>query len=153
MKITLTHQWSSVPSSVWEGKLGQSFPSTSEKGSSKDFIAHCWQAPRQCPAMQLWLQVFHVQVPLTWARWKFKEWDSVYRKSFQKKTCLETWGAVCSYLCWNHGRTVSWTDLREVVRADMPHNWNLRADGLLSVRAEFCLIFYLVSTAKLKLVE
>lgn len=48
---------------------------------------------------------------------------------------------------------MSWTDLWEVVRADMPDNWNLRADGLLAVRAEFCFIFYLVSTAKLKLVE
>lgn len=43
---------------------------------------------------------------------------------------------------------MSWTDLWEVVRADMPDNWNLRADGLLAVRVEFCLIFYLVSTAK-----
>lgn len=45
----------------------------------------------------------------------------------KQKTCLESWGAVCSYLCSNSERTISWTDLWEVVQADMPDNWNLRA--------------------------
>lgn len=64
------------------------------------------------------------------------EWDSVCSKSFQEKNkqtnpCLESWGAVCSYLCSNSGRTISWSDLWEVVQADIPGNWNLRTHGLL----------------------
>lgn len=52
--------------------------------------------------------------------------------SEKEKTCLESWGALCSYLCSNSGKTISWTYLCEEVNADMPDYWNLGADDLLS---------------------
>lgn len=79
---------------------------------------------------------------LTWAKWKAEVRDRIYRiyrKGFQKILSLK---AEVLYVHSNSGRNVSWADLQEVVLAVMPDGWNLRNDGLLQVKPEFCLIFH-----------
>lgn len=104
----------------------------SEKGFSKDFITHCHRLQGNVQPCSCDYKIFMCSCLWPGLDEKLKSEIQSARGFQKKKTCLEIWDIVCSYLFSNNGRTISWTGLWGAVQADIPDNWNLSTDGLLS---------------------